>query len=59
MVEWSVDGGAFRGRDLFTRHNRRLHIQWAYMLEDELAAGRHELRLRVGAGRNQASRNRH
>jgi len=56
VVEWSVDGGPFRSRDLFTKHSARLHIQWAYMLESELPAGRHELRLRVGPGRNEASR---
>jgi len=55
-VEWSVDGAPFRVRDLFTRHSARLHIQWAYVLEAELPPGRHQLRLRVGSGRNAASR---
>jgi len=49
-VEFSVDGAPFRRQELYTRWSRGLHLPWAYILEGDLAAGKHELRLRSVAG---------
>ncbi len=50
VVEFSIDGGAFREQRLATQWSPRLHIPWAYVLDGDLADGRHELRLRVKSG---------
>lgn len=49
-VEFQVDGGAWRQRNLFTTWSATLHIPWAYVLDADLQAGRHELAMRVSAG---------
>ncbi len=56
VVEYSVDGGAFKKRDLFTHWSGGLHIPWAYVLEGELAEGKHELTLRISDDKNAASK---
>ena len=49
IVEFSIDGGPFRSRDLFTGWSRSLHLPWAVMLDGDLKPGPHELRLRPAA----------
>jgi lysophospholipase L1-like esterase len=47
VVEYSIDGSAWRKRDLFTQWSDKLHIPWAHVLDGDLDAGRHELRMRL------------
>jgi sialidase-1 len=50
IVEFQVDGGAWRTQNLYTAWSNNLHIPWTYVLNAELAPGKHELVLRVAAG---------
>lgn len=50
VVEFSVDGGAWRRQTLATKWSKGLHIPWAYVLDGDLNDGAHELRLRVVTG---------
>ncbi|MCK5712952.1 MAG: SGNH/GDSL hydrolase family protein, partial [Hyphomicrobiaceae bacterium] len=52
VLEYRVDGGAFRQLDQFTQWSPKLHIPWAYMLATELAGGEHELTLRTADKKN-------
>ncbi len=54
-IEFTVDDSPPRSVDLFTRWSGGLHLPWAHILAAELAPGRHELRLRVVADRNERS----
>ncbi len=56
MLEFAIDGGSFRSRNLFTEWSTGLHIPWAYVLEADLNPGRHELVLRVAADADPRSR---
>lgn len=55
MVEFCIDGGAFRRQDLFTRCSSSLHIPWAYVLEAGLTPGPHERTLRASSYSNAGS----
>jgi sialidase-1 len=55
MVEYSVDGGAFKSVDLYTQWSGKLHLPWAQMLAEDLEEGRHELVLRVSGQANPKS----
>ena len=46
-VAYSVDGGAFALRNLYTPWSGGLHLPWAQVLNADLAPGRHELVLKV------------
>ena len=48
-IECSVDGGAFRTIETFTRWSSGLHLPWAVVLADGLPPGRHTVRVRVAA----------
>jgi hypothetical protein len=50
VVEFRVDGGEWRKQNLITSWSRTLHIPWAYVLDADLAAGPHELTMRVSSG---------
>lgn len=56
MLEYSIDGAAFKTSDQFTQWSQQLHLPWLIMLEDELPAGKHTLQLRVSATKNQRSK---
>ncbi|MCX5661369.1 MAG: SGNH/GDSL hydrolase family protein [Planctomycetota bacterium] len=45
-VEYSVDGGPWRSRELFTGWSRSLHLPWAVILDGDLKPGKHVLSLR-------------
>jgi hypothetical protein len=53
VVEFRIDGGAWRKQNLATSWSKTLHIPWAYVLDGDLEDGRHELtmRMREGAAR--------
>jgi len=46
-VEYSVDGGLYAARDLFTQWSANLHLPWTVMLYAGLENTRHVLRLRA------------
>lgn len=56
IVEFSIDGGPWRTRDLFTGWSRSLHLPWAYVLDGDLTPGKHELKLRPSEKHNPASK---
>jgi sialidase-1 len=55
VLSWQVDDGPWRSRDPFTQWSDGLHIPWAFMLETELAAGRHRLTLKTTGEKNEES----
>ncbi|HUT24885.1 MAG TPA: SGNH/GDSL hydrolase family protein [Sumerlaeia bacterium] len=55
IVEYRIDGGPFRERDLFTKWSSGLHLPWAQVLDADLDPGRHELTLRTANGKNPGS----
>lgn len=57
VIEFRVDGGAYREQDLFTPWSRGLHLPWLYVLDAELARDRlHRLEVRISSRRNAASK---
>lgn len=56
VVEYSVDGGEWKKRDLYTRWSKSLHLPWAQVLEGDLPRGRHVLALKVSPDRNPHSK---
>jgi sialidase-1 len=55
IVEYSVDGGPFMKKDLFTQWSKWLHLPWYYVLESELSARRHTITIRMSAEKNPES----
>ena len=55
VIEFAVDGGAFRKQNLFTPWSAGLHLPWYYVLESALPQGSHVLRLRISADRDPRS----
>jgi len=47
IVEYSIDGGPFASRNLYTQWSSSLHLPWAQVLNAELDPGQHEMVLRV------------
>lgn len=56
IVEYRVDGGEWRTRDLFTQWSSGLHLPWAQVLAADLPHGPHELELRVAPSTNAQSK---
>jgi hypothetical protein len=56
VAEYSIDGGPWRSRDLYTRWSHALHLPWAVILDGDLTGSRHVLLLRPAAERNPDSR---
>lgn len=46
-IEYRVDQGPWKTRDLFTPWSGQLHLPWAYVLEADLTSASHTLYLRV------------
>jgi sialidase-1 len=55
IIEYSVDGGPFKKQDTFTLWSKWLHLPWYYVLESELPAGSHRIRIRISADKNSES----
>ncbi len=55
IVEYSIDGGAFRQADLYHRFSAGLHYPRTIMFDDELANDKHKLLLRMTNRKNPAS----
>jgi lysophospholipase L1-like esterase len=47
ILEVSCDGGPAKKIETFTRWSKGLYLAWAVMLEDELPAGKHVIRVKV------------
>jgi sialidase-1 len=46
-LEYSIDGGPFKTKDLYTQWSSFLHLPWYVMLNDELKRGRHRIVIRI------------
>lgn len=56
VVEYDIDGRIRGRKQLFTKWSQSLHLPWYVMLEDELDAGPHTLRLRISDERHERSK---
>lgn len=52
MIEYGIDGSAFKTMDLYTQWSGQLHLPWYVMLNDELSEGKHTLKLRISQDKN-------
>lgn len=50
VIEYSVDGADWKKLDTHTQWSNGVYLPWVFMLEDELATGKHTLRLRMAKG---------
>ena len=55
ILEYSIDGSEWAKRDLYTQWSKSLHLPWFILFADELKPGRHLLKLRLCAEKNQRS----
>lgn len=55
-ITYSIDDGPWIEQDLFTRWSRGLHIPWVYVLESELEATKHVIKIRIVEKKNAASK---
>lgn len=55
MIEYRIDKGEWRRKDLFTTWSPRLHLPFFYTLAYGLDQGRHKLEIRLIEGRNTGS----
>lgn len=55
IVEYRIDDGPWRSRDLYTYWSHALHLPWAVILNGDLPDGRHVLSLRPAANHNPKS----
>ncbi|MES2830327.1 MAG: SGNH/GDSL hydrolase family protein [Bacteroidota bacterium] len=56
IVEYSIDGGQKKQLDLFTQWSNSLHLPWYVLFDNELAKGKHELKLTISSGKNKSSK---
>jgi sialidase-1 len=56
IIEYSIDGGAFRSKDLYTQWSSFLHLPWYVMLDDELKNKKHSIVIRMAEGKNDKSK---
>jgi sialidase-1 len=56
ILETSIDGKSFIETDLFTKWSNYLHLPWAYILQDELSAGKHTITIRMSNRKNLSSK---
>jgi len=56
IIEYSIDGGAFKTLDLFTKWSSQLHLPWYYALDSELPYEKHSLRIRISENKNPESK---
>lgn len=54
-VEFSVDGGPFVTKDLWTAASKGYHIPWAFVLSADLVPGNHEVTVKVAEKSNPQS----
>ncbi|MDP3469807.1 MAG: sulfatase-like hydrolase/transferase [Daejeonella sp.] len=56
MIEYSIDGAAFKKIDLYTQWSGGLHLPWYVMLNDELEAKKHTVIIRTLSEKNNKSK---
>jgi sialidase-1 len=56
IVEYNIDGGAFRSLDLYTQWSSWLHLPWYVLFASALTEGPHVLRLRISGEKNAGSK---
>ena len=52
IIEYNIDGGAFKKIDLYTRWSNSLYLPWYLLLGSGLTEAPHKLRLRISGDRN-------
>ncbi len=55
MIDYQVDKGEWQRLNLFTKWSKSLHLPWYYTLAAGLAEGKHKLKIRVVADRDERS----
>jgi sialidase-1 len=55
-IEYSIDGGAFKTKDLYTKWSSFLHLPWYVMLDDELKNRKHSIVIRISTDKNEKSK---
>jgi pimeloyl-ACP methyl ester carboxylesterase/lysophospholipase L1-like esterase len=55
MIEYRIDGSAWKEKDLFTPWSSSLHLPWFFTLQDDLKRANHKLEIRLTNGKNAAS----
>jgi lysophospholipase L1-like esterase len=55
IIEYRIDKGEWKKKDLFTKHSSHLYLPWPYMLADGLESGEHTLQLRISKDKNPKS----
>jgi sialidase-1 len=55
IIEYSIDGKEWKSIDMFTQWSAALHLPWFFTLGNSLKKGSHILRIRLSAGKNEAS----
>jgi len=56
IVKYTIDGKAYPELDLYTQWSHSLHLPWYLLLGDDLAPGKHLLKLEVSANKNEKSK---
>jgi sialidase-1 len=56
MIEYSIDGAAFKKIDLYTQWSAGLHLPWYVMLNDELQDKKHTVTIRTLVEKNEKSK---
>ena len=52
IIEYRIDGGKWKKKDLFTKHSKSYHLPWYFTLADGLDSGSHTLKLRLTDEKN-------
>lgn len=55
IVEFSIDGGKWQKRDLFTKYSKSYHLPWYYTLADGLPNGKHTVKIKIANEQNTLS----
>ena len=56
IIEYSVDGNAWKSLNLYTQWSGSLHLPWFLTLADDLKAGQHSLSVKMSSNKNPASK---
>lgn len=55
MIDYQIDNGDWQRLNLFTKWSKQLHLPWYYTLAAGLAKGKHKLKIKVLAERDERS----
>lgn len=55
IIEYRIDKGPWKKKDLFTRFSRHLYLPWYYTLGSGLKPGKHRLEIRLTGEKNEQS----